>query len=167
MEIATASSEYVAGGSPIELIEEFADNNGLTYQRDSVNEITVECAGHWCDYVTTWYWSEETKTLGIANFLNLRVPEERINKIYELLALVNEKLWVGHFELSSDSIPNYRHTLLLNGIEDECTQLIEETMSIALGESERFYPAFQFVIWGGKKPKEALDAAMIDAVGEA
>ncbi len=166
MEIATAT-EFTSSDSPIELIEEFAETHGLTYECDSPHEISIECSAHWCDYVVTWYWSEDTKTLGIANFFNLRVPKERQSEIYELLALVNERLWVGHFELSSDNIPNYRHTLLLNGIQDDCIQLIEETMSIALGEAERFYPAFQFVIWGGKKPKEALQAAMIDAMGEA
>jgi hypothetical protein len=34
-------------------------------------------------------------------------------------------------------------------------------------ECERFFPAFQFVVWGGKEPNEALAAAMIDVEGEA
>ena len=29
------------------------------------------------------------------------------------------------------------------------------------------YPAFQFVLWGDKSPRDALEAAMVDAVGEA
>jgi hypothetical protein len=40
-------------------------------------------------------------------------------------------------------------------------------VNVALSESERFYPAFQFVIWGGKPPEEAVAAALIDPVGEA
>ena len=42
-----------------------------------------------------------------------------------------------------------------------------EDGDIALWESERFYPAFQFVIWGGKTATEALNAALIDVAGEA
>ena len=37
----------------------------------------------------------------------------------------------------------------------------------AVDECDRFYPAFQFVLWGNKSPADALEAAMIDAVGEA
>jgi len=37
----------------------------------------------------------------------------------------------------------------------------------AVDECDRFYPAFQFVLWGNKSPEDALEAAMIDAAGEA
>ena len=37
----------------------------------------------------------------------------------------------------------------------------------ALEECERFYPVFQFVLWGGKSPGEAIAAALIDTHGEA
>jgi len=40
-------------------------------------------------------------------------------------------------------------------------------IEIAITECERFYPAFQFVIWGGKSPAEAIAAAMLETVGEA
>ena len=33
---------------------------------------------------------------------------------------------------------------------------LEDMIDIALTECERFYPAFQFVLWGGKSPAEAL-----------
>jgi hypothetical protein len=44
---------------------------------------------------------------------------------------------------------------------------VEDLVDIALSECERFYPAFQLVLWGGKKPADAMAAAMIDPVGEA
>ena len=37
----------------------------------------------------------------------------------------------------------------------------------AIEECERFYPVFQFVLWGGKSPKEAIAAALIETHGEA
>ena len=37
----------------------------------------------------------------------------------------------------------------------------------ALDECDRFYPAFQFVMWGDKAPRAALDSALVDAAGEA
>jgi len=40
-------------------------------------------------------------------------------------------------------------------------------VDIALSESERFYPAFQLVIWGGRTPLQAIEAALLVTVGEA
>jgi hypothetical protein len=37
----------------------------------------------------------------------------------------------------------------------------------AIDECDRFYPAFQFVLWGDKSPRDALDSALVDAAGEA
>jgi hypothetical protein len=44
---------------------------------------------------------------------------------------------------------------------------LEDLVDIAITECERFYPAFQFVVWGGKSPKEGIGAAMLDTAGEA
>ena len=61
----------------------------------------------------------------------------------------------------------YRHGALL-GSEgllslDQAQALVE----IAIDECDRFYPAFQFVLWGDKSPRSALEAALVDAAGEA
>ena len=37
----------------------------------------------------------------------------------------------------------------------------------AIDECERFYPVFQFVLWGGKSPAEAISASLIETRGEA
>jgi hypothetical protein len=43
----------------------------------------------------------------------------------------------------------------------------EAISEAAIEECERFYPVFQFVLWGGKSPGEAIAAALIDTHGEA
>jgi hypothetical protein len=43
-----------------------------------------------------------------------------------------------------------------------------ETMLVgAIHACERYYPAFQFVVWAGKSAPEAMSAAMFDTEGEA
>ena len=37
----------------------------------------------------------------------------------------------------------------------------------AIHACERYYPAFQFVVWAGKTASEAMSAAMFDTEGEA
>ena len=32
---------------------------------------------------------------------------------------------------------------------------------------ERYFPAFQFMVWAGKSAEEAMNAAMFDTAGEA
>jgi len=44
---------------------------------------------------------------------------------------------------------------------------MEDLVEVALNEAERFFPAFQFVIWGGKTAEEAVAASMLDVAGEA
>lgn len=84
------------------------------------------------------------------------------------MTLINEQLWLGHFDVwSNGGVLLYRNGTML-GDEgllslDQAQALVE----IAVDECDRFYPAFQFVLWGDKSPHAALEAAMVDAAGEA
>ena len=96
------------------------------------------------------------------------LPAPRRAALYELLALANERLWIGHFGMESeDGMPLFRHAVLLRGAPGVSAESLEDMVDIAITECERFYPAFQFVLWGGKTPAEALQAAMLECAGEA
>ena len=61
---------------------------------------------------------------------------------------------VGHFDLwSGDGVPVFRHANLLRGSTGASVEQLEDLLDIALTECERYYPAFQFVIWAGKTPE--------------
>jgi len=45
--------------------------------------------------------------------------------------------------------------------------VLPATDKAAIEECERFYPVFQFVLWAGKTPQEAIAAALIETQGEA
>ena len=90
--------------------------------------------------------------------------------VYETIGLVNEQLWIGHFEIwSSNGMLLFRHAALLDAGNDNPLTLEQAGTLIeaAIDECERFYPVFQFVLWGGKSPAEALSAALIETHGEA
>jgi hypothetical protein len=40
-------------------------------------------------------------------------------------------------------------------------------MAAAVSATERFVPAFNFLIWAGKSPRDALEAVMFETHGEA
>ena len=97
-----------------------------------------------------------------------RVRLGRGREVGEVLMRINEKLLVGHFDIwLDDGMPVFRHAVLLRGMSGASVEQIEDVTDIALAESERFYPAIQFVLWGGKSPAEAIEAAMMETAGEA
>ena len=86
----------------------------------------------------------------------------------QLIALINEQLWVGHFDLwTKDGMVMFRHALVLAGGVEAAGRQCEALLDTALDTCERYFPAFQFVVWAGKAAREALDAAMFETSGEA
>ena len=84
------------------------------------------------------------------------------------IARVNERLWIGHFDLwTNDGLVMFRHALVLAGGVGATNQQCEALLDAALEACERYFQAFQFVIWAGKPASEALDAAMFETSGEA
>jgi hypothetical protein len=99
-----------------------------------------------------------------------RTDAETRANLFETLALVNEQLWIGHFEQwSADGALLFRHAVLLDGPEDAALTMPQAhaLVDAAIDECERYYPVFQFVLWGGKSPRDALAAAMVETEGEA
>jgi hypothetical protein len=154
--------------NPIDLVEEIVLANEWAHDRTSDEEMVVEVTGRWCDYRLFFVWQEEISAMHFSCAFDMKVPKPRRVAVYELLAQVNEKLWLGHFDVASDdNSPAFRHAVLLRGAVGASVEQIEDLVDIALSECERFYPAFQLVVWGGKNAEDALTAAMIDPVGEA
>ena len=100
--------------------------------------------------------------------LEMKVPANKRDQIYALLAMANEKLWLGHFDLwSEEGLPMFRHAIPLRGTEGLKPEQLNDLVEVAISESERFYPAFQYVVWAGKTPADALTASILETVGEA
>jgi hypothetical protein len=88
--------------------------------------------------------------------------------VQSLISLINERLWVGHFDLwIKEGIVMYRHALVLAGGTEASGKQCEALLGTALDTCERYFTAFQFVVWAGKLAREALDAAMFETSGEA
>jgi hypothetical protein len=158
----------VAIANPIDLVEEIVQANEWAHDRASDEEMVVEIAGRWCDYRLFFVWQREINALHFTCAFEMKVPKARRAAIFELLAAVNERLWLGHFDVTADTqSPSFRQGVLLRGASGASVEQIEDLVDIAVSECERFYPAFQLVVWGGKPAEEAIAAAMIDPVGEA
>jgi hypothetical protein len=115
-------------------------------------------------------WRPEDQVLQFLAFPDIKVGPEKRAAIFEALSLINEQLWLGHFEMWSGSgLVVFRHSTILDTREDDGLSLeqAEAIAEAAVEECERFYPVFQFVLWGDKSAGEAIAAALIDTHGEA
>ncbi len=153
--------------NPLDVVERILAAHEWPFERFSDEEISVNIDGPWCRYHLWFHWVSESAAVQFTCAFDVKVPETRRVDIQVLLSIINSRLWLGHFTLwAEDGALMFRHAQLMGGAVASAAQF-EDLVSVALSECERYYPAFQFVIWGGKSPVEAVAAAMIDTVGEA
>jgi len=160
--------DSVAAIHPLDVVERVVTANEWMFDRRSDQEMAAQVPGHWCDYSLYFAWNDEVGALHFTCAFDMRVPGEKREAINQLVAMVNERIWLGHFGMwEEEGLPMYRHALPLRGTTGPTAEQLEDLLDNAVFECERFYPAFQFVIWGGKSPRDALAAAMVETVGQA
>jgi len=155
--------------APIDMLEAYYAAHGWEHERHD-DEIIATVKGSWASYELRALWREEDSVLPFLCFPDIKVTDDRRATVYEAIGLVNEQLWIGHFELwSSSGILLFRHAAMIDGGDDRVLSLTAAELLVesAIEECERFYPVFQFVLWGGKSPREALAAALVETQGEA
>ena len=154
--------------NPLDIVEEIVVANEWPFDRSNEDELIVEIAARWCDYRLYFVWQGEVSAMQFSCQFDMKATKARRHELNELLSEVNAKMWLGHFDVCPDEhTPMFRHTTLLRGAPQASVEQMEDLVEIALMECERFYPAFQFVISGGKSASEAVTAAILDTVGEA
>ncbi len=155
-------------GNPLDLLEQLVLSQEWPCHRQSEEEFAADLPGRWATYRLWSAWHGEIGVLHLSCALDLRIDEDRFATVHTLLALANEKLWLGHFELwSEERMPVFRHSVLFRDGTSAGQELIEDLVDIAMGECDRFYPAFDFVRIPGRSPAEALAAALLETEGEA
>ena len=75
---------------------------------------------------------------------------------------------MGHFGIwSDDDTVMFRHSLIPPSTVMDISHMCDFVTKTVIAEINRYYPVFQFVIWGGKSPAEAIEAAMLETIGNA
>jgi len=153
--------------NPVDLIEQVASINDWQFERTE-DEISMTIAGAWSDYDISLSWMEDFEALHLACAFDLKITEPRMLETIQLIGRINEQLLIGHFDLwQEDGSVMFRHSLLLNGGADPTAEQLECLLTSALEACERYYQAFQFVVWAGKKSSDALDAVLFETHGTA
>lgn len=153
---------------PIDIVESLAEERSWDFDRIADDQIAMAIEGSWRTYSVTLAWSAREETLRLICAFELAPPAKRLGAFYKAMALANDKCWTGAFVLWPDQkLMVYRYSLNLTGGATAGAAQIQDMVRAAVAASERFYPAFQLVAWGGETPEKALGIAMTEAYGRA
>src|SRR3954470_19924221 len=154
--------------NPLAVVVDIASDNNWAFERSGEDEVTIVSKGEWTDYQLSFTWMGEIEALHLASAFDTKIPQARLPGVQRLISAINEQLWVGHFDLwTHTGMIMHRQALVLpNGLTASTAQC-EAMVAGAIHGCERYYPAFQFVVWAGKTAQEAMNAAMFDTEGEA
>ncbi|MCI5043475.1 MAG: YbjN domain-containing protein [Aquisalinus sp.] len=153
---------------PLDVIETVATQSSMNVERVDATELHVNVDGVWRDIAVWFAWREDMRVLQMGAPLELKVPAVKTAEVCKLLAIVNERVWLGHFDLwSDDNGIVYRNGAVLSEMADFDQVQAEILIRGASEAFERFYPAFNYVIWGGKTAEEALEASLFEVQGSA
>jgi hypothetical protein len=98
----------------------------------------------------------------------MQAGRERRGEAFELLSLINQRVWLGHFEVWADEGEIvFRHAMAMPSGDRPTLAQAASMIDAAVEAADRFYPAFDFMIRAGKSPEDSMAACMFETVGEA
>jgi len=152
--------------NPLDKIEDVATAQDWAFDRSDEDELDLIVAGAWGEYPVAVSWRSDM--LHVSMEMDVKVPRGKRSRVAELLVLINENLLLGHFDLcSQDGVLLFRYGLLLRGSSGASHAQCEDFLKTAVAACDRFYPAFQFLIWADRTAQEAFDAAAFETKGQA
>ena len=153
---------------PVDIVEQLASLNDWIFDRSALDEISISVEGRLSQYDVTFTWLEDIEALHVSTAFEFKGPEARRAELRELISIINEQLWVGHFDYwLKDNVIMFRHSLLLAGGSEPSGQQCEALIKVATEACERYFQAFQYVVWAGKSARDSLDLAMFETAGNA
>ena len=156
------------GFDPLDVVEHVLNAENLEFDRTEEGDLAFALTGDWKDYELWFAWRPEADCLQLCAALDLRVTKSKRNAANELLSLINQRVWIGHFEVwAEDGEIVFRHALALPTGERPTLAQAASMIDAAVESADRFYPAFDFLLKGAKTPADALAACMFETKGTA
>ena len=153
---------------PIDIVEHLAQHNEWDFDRIGDDQIAMAVEGQWRTYSITLAWSGFDETLRMICTFDMDPPADKMPALYNMLNDVNDRCWAGAFTYwGEQKLMIYRYGLVLAGGQDASAEQIDTMIGAAVVSAERYYPAFQLVVWGDQEPAEALQVAIAEDYGRA
>ena len=153
---------------PIDIVEHLAEHHDWDFDRIGDDQIAMAVEGQWRTYSITLAWSGYDETLRMVCTFEMEPPKDKLPALYHILNDVNDQCWAGAFTYwHEQKLMVYRYGLLMSGGQGASAEQIDTLIRAAVLSAERFYPAFQLVVWGDQSPEEAIQVAIAEAYGRA
>lgn len=153
---------------PIDIVEHIAEFNDWEFDRIADDQIAMAVEGQWRTYSITLAWSGMDETLRMICTFEMEPPVERLPALYEALNAVNDQCWAGAFSYWAEpKLMVYKYGLVLAGGNIASPEQIDTMITAAVMSAERYYPAFQLMVYTDKSVKDALQVAIAEAYGRA
>jgi hypothetical protein len=153
---------------PIDIVEHLAEHHEWDFDRIGDDQIAMAVEGQWRTYSITLAWSGYDETLRMVCSFEMEPPEDKLPQLYELLNSVNDQCWAGAFTYwPEQKLMVYRYGLVLSGGQVAGPDQIDTMIGAAVNSAERYYPAVQLAVWGGKTVRDAMQVAIAEAYGRA
>lgn len=153
---------------PIDIVEHLAEHHDWDFDRIGDDQIAMAVEGQWRTYSITLAWSGCDETLRLICTFEMEPPDDRLGGLYELINEMNDECWAGAFTYwARQKLMVYRYGLVLSGGQVASPEQIDTMITAAVMSAERYYPAIQLLVWGGRSPKDAMQVAIAEAYGRA
>lgn len=153
---------------PIDIVEHLAESHDWEFDRIGDDQIAMAVEGQWRTYSITLAWSGHDDTLRMVCTFEMEPPEPKLPALFQALNEVNDQCWAGAFTYwAEQKLMVYRYGLVMAGAQAVHPDQIDRLIGTAVLSAERFYPAFQLVVWGDRTPRDAMQVAIAEAYGRA
>jgi hypothetical protein len=180
----TQAYDFETLNDPLEWVEGFLSEEGMIFERTPEGDISFALSGDWRTFDLWFSWRPEGEAIQLCCALDVEgragtvLDEARLAGLFELLSLINQHVWFGHFELFKDTQPPkdvpmglydvvFRLTLPFNQMDQAAFGAFAHMVNTVTETVERFMPAFEFWFKGAMSPENAFAACLFETQGEA
>lgn len=155
------------GSNPLDVVERIIKDRNWRFERTDSGTLVALAESSWLDFQLRYQWFADIEEHSISCGFEQKVPDPtKRPEILTLISLINKHLPVGAFMWEEDSdFLMYHYVLQLAGGVRVAKEQCEVMLKIALSTCERYYPAFQYILWAGKCAEEAFKLVSLQTRG--
>ena len=153
---------------PIDSVEEVLSEHNWSFDRPTEDELVVDVSGQNSKYRIYFIWQESMSALQFCCHYQLNIAQDNMDEAHAAILSLNEHLWLGHFDLPSDTrSPVFRYTCLFRGNgRMNAAEIIDDMVDVALIQCERYFPIFQLLTEEALNlDSKTMSLALMETVG--
>ena len=113
MDTPQSDEDVLLAHDPLDVVEHVLQAENLQFDRTEEGDLAFTLAGAWKDYELWFAWRPEADCLQLCLSVDIQVRSEQKAAAFELVSTVNQRVWLGHFEVWDDGEIVFRHAMAL------------------------------------------------------